>query len=98
MEPHASSSKGSNRVFGIPTGVLVILSVVGAALIAIFVFKVAAGTAITYGFIGLMVFSHLFMHGGHGAHGGHTDQPNSQISGGTQTDQDKTHTGHGGCH
>jgi hypothetical protein len=56
------------------------------ALLAVFVFKVAAGTVITYSFIGLMLVSHLFMHGGHGSHGGHSDQaqrqdPSSTVDG-----------------
>jgi hypothetical protein len=42
-----------------------------SALVALFVFKVALDTVLTYSFIGLMLFSHLFMHGGHGSHSGH---------------------------
>ncbi len=59
-----------DRPFRIHPAVWLIVAGIIAALAAIFVFKVAIGTVITYGFIGLMVLSHLFMHGAHGGHGG----------------------------
>jgi len=99
MEHHnTSSTSDTASQVRIPTAAWVLLAAVVIALIAIFVVKVAVGTVLTYGFLGLMVLSHLFMHRGHGAHGAHTNQANSRVSDDTQTDQDKTHTRHGGCH
>ena len=102
MEHHnTSSTSDTTSQIRIPTAAWVLLAAVVAALLAIFVFKVAVGTVVIYGFLGLMVLSHLFMHGGHGshgAHGAHSDQANSRVGDDTQTDQDKTHARHGGCH
>ncbi len=62
------------------------------ALVAIFVFNVALSTVVNYGFIALMVGSHLFMHGGHGGHQ-HNATPN------TDENNKNEHAGHsGGCH
>ncbi len=99
MEHHnASSTSDTASQVRIPTAVWVLLAAVVAALLAIFVFKVAVGTVLTYGFLGLAVLSHLFMHGGHGSHGAHSDQSNSQADTKIDTDQKNTHAGHGGCH
>jgi high-affinity Fe2+/Pb2+ permease len=99
MEHHNTSlTSDTTSQVQIPTAVWVILAVVVAALIAIFVFKVAVGTVVTYGFLSLMLLSHLFMHGGHGSHGAHTNKANSQVGDNSTTDQDNTHAGHGGCH
>ena len=96
-----------DRPFRVPTAAWVAAAGLVAALVAIFVFKVAMGTVLVYGFIGLMVFSHLFMHGGHGSHGGHGGHAeNEQRTGaaanvggpaGAAESKDK-HAGHsGGC-
>ena len=101
MQHNSLPALAPDRRSRIPTALWVILAGLAAALVAIFVFKVAVGTVITFGLIGLMMFSHLFMHGGHGshgAHGAHSDQANSRVGDDTQTDQDKTHARHGGCH
>ncbi len=67
---HTPSTITPDRPFRIHPAVWLIAAGIIAALAATFVFKVAVGTVITYGFIGLMAISHLFMHGGHGGHGG----------------------------
>lgn len=69
--PHTPSTITPDRPFRIHPAVWLIAAGLIAALAAIFVFKVAVGTVITYGLVGLMILSHLFMHGGHGSHGGH---------------------------
>lgn len=67
-----------------------------AALVAIFVFKVAVGTVITYSFIGLMLISHLFMHGGHSQRAGTPANRDGTADGPQSRDE---HNGHsGGCH
>ena len=95
MEHHSSSSMVSDRKLRIPAVAWVMLAGSAVVLLAIFVFKVSVGTIAIYGFIWLMVLSHLFIHGGHGAQ---SDQANSRAGDDTQTDQDKTHARHGGCH
>jgi hypothetical protein len=95
----------------IPTAAWVITGALVAALVAIFVFKVAVSTVITYGFLGAMILSHLFMHGSHGGHGGHANHaghaggaqtaPSASVdgpanAGQTGSDQQAGHTG--GCH
>lgn len=64
-----STSPEEDRKFPVKT--LLVAAVIIAAAVAILVFNVPIGTVLTYGFLGVMVFSHFFMHGGHGAHGGH---------------------------
>ena len=98
MEHHTSTSAGFPRLLGIPSVVWVILAGVAAALIAIFVFKVATGTVLTYGFLSLMLLHHMFMHGGHGSHSTHGSQTNSQAIDEPDNDQNGAHAGHGGCH
>lgn len=68
--PHTPSTITPDRPFRIHPAVWLIAAGIIAALAAIFVFKVAVGTVITYGLVGLMIISHLFMHGAHGGHGG----------------------------
>lgn len=98
MEQHTSSSMVSDRRVLIPAIAWVMLTGLVVALLSIFVFKVAVGTVVTYGFIGLMVLSHFFMHGGHGSHGTHTNRADSQAGDGAKTDKYNSHAGHGGCH
>ena len=101
MEQHTSSSIVSDRRVRIPAVVWVMLAGIVAALLAIFVFKVAVGTVVAYGFFGFMVLSHLFMHGGHGSHGAHNSQTSSTAVGETNetnTNQKNNHAGRGGCH
>lgn len=62
------------------------------ALAAIFIFNVTVSTVVNYGFIALMVGSHLFMHGSHGGHQ-HNTTPNAAES------KENGHAGRsGGCH
>lgn len=64
---HHNTSSTSNIAsqVQIPTAVWVLLAAVVAALLAIFVFKVSVSMVVTYGFLGLMLLSHFFMHGRH---------------------------------
>lgn len=102
MEHHnISSTSDTTSQLRIPNAAWVLLAAVVVGLLAIFVFKMAVGTVVTYGFLGLMVLSHFFMHGGHGSHGSHgasTNQADSRVGEDTKTDQDNTHARHGGCH
>ena len=75
MEHHTSSTITPERPLRIPRAIWVIGAGLVAALLAIFVFKVAVGTVFTFSLFGLMAFSHLFMHGGHGSDSGHGDSP-----------------------
>ena len=69
-----------------------------AALVAIFVFNVALSTVAYFGFIALMVGSHLFMHGSHGGHGGSAGHQHGPASNAAESDKNE-HAGHtGGCH
>lgn len=100
MEHQSHSSTTPARRSGLPLAGWVALAGIAAALVAIFVFNVALSTVLIYGVVGLMFFSHLFMHGGHGAHGSHggssaTSSNDTDINAGQKTE----HTGHsGGCH
>ncbi len=100
--PHTPSTITPDRPFRIHPAVWLIVAGLLAALAAIFVFKVAVGTVITYAFLGLMLISHLFMHGGHGSHDGHGQHSNASVNkdGATDGTQSKDgHTGHSGsCH
>jgi len=104
---HPNSAITPDRPFRIPPAVWLIGAGFIAALVAVFVFKVAIGTVVTYSFIGLMLVSHLFMHGGHGSHGGHGDQdqrrePSANVDGPAREDSPASkddRTGQsGGCH
>lgn len=99
MEHQNHSSTTSARPFGLPLVGWIALAGIAAALVAIFVFNVATDKVLIAGLVGLMLFSHLFMHGGHGSHGGHSDStiPPSDID--TTAGQKSKPTGHsGGCH
>ncbi len=99
MEHHIDSGSAQEQLFRIPIAVWVIVLGLVAVLLAIFVFKVAVGTALTFGLIGLMVFSHLFMHGGHGSHSSHPGHAGTQSGTAPDVGQRNRHTGHsGGCH
>lgn len=63
----------SNK-FRIQPLLLIAISGLLAALVAIFVFKVAVGPVLNYGLIGAMILSHFWMHTGHTGHGGHQEQ------------------------
>ena len=104
---HPNSAMTPDRPFRIPPAVWLIAAGLIAALVAVFVFKVAIGTVITYSFIGLMLISHLFMHGGHGSHGGHSEEAQrrgapSNGDGSTResstTSKDDPTGQSGGCH
>jgi len=96
---HTASTTTSDRPFRIPTIVWLIAAGLVAALVAVFVFNVALSTVISYGLIGLMILSHLFMHGGHGSHGSHAGHAGTQSNADASADQKDTHAGHsGGCH
>lgn len=85
-----STSPEESRKF--PTKLLLVALVILAAAAAILVFDVPVGTVVTYGFLGLMLFSHFFMHGAHGGHDhgtmrsqqdsehSHADQGVSQVN------------------
>ena len=105
--PHTPSTITPDRPFRIHPAVWLIVAGLVAALAAIFVFKVAVGTVISYGFIGLMALSHLFMHGGHGSHGGHGAEPQGReakanadgSASETPSESNDERAGHsGGCH
>lgn len=99
MMEHTTSTAHSARPFRIPTAAWVIAAGLVAAFVAVFVFDVAFSTVLSYGLIGLMIFGHLFMHGGHGSHGDHAGHTSAQNSTDTNTDQKDEHAGHsGGCH
>ena len=98
MEHHTSSTITPERPLRIPRAIWVIGAGLVAALLAIFVFKVAVGTVFTFGLFGLMAFSHLFMHGGHGSHGSHGDSPPASGPDANVDQQDKPSGHSGGCH
>ncbi len=101
MENPISSLPISATIRSIPRVVWFLLAGFVVALVAIFVFKVAVGTVVSYSFLGLMMFSHLFMHGGHGSHSSHgaqSGQVNSQLVDNTDPGQKDSSTGHSGCH
>lgn len=52
----------------IPVKTLLVAVIIFAAAAAILVFKVPWTAVLYYGFFGLMLFSHFFMHGSHGGH------------------------------
>jgi hypothetical protein len=51
-----------------PLKALLAAMVILAAAAAILVFNVPITTVLSYGFLGLMLFGHFFMHAGHGDH------------------------------
>jgi len=66
-----------------------------AALVAIFVFNVTLNTVVSYGFIALMLGSHLFMHRSHGGHGGHAGHQSGSASNPAEANTNE-HSGHSG--
>ena len=74
---HNPSSFSSVRI---PTAVWIVVAAVLAGGIAIFVFKVAIGTVLSFGLFGFMMLSHLFMHGNHGSHGNHSENNTIPVS------------------
>src|SRR3990170_8688293 len=83
-----SSDTGATR--RIPPALWIVLAIACASILAVFVFKVAAGTVLTYAFIAFMGLGHMFMHGGHG-HAGHAEGDQSRdrqgrASSGADTD------------
>jgi len=77
MESHPSVTDRSLRI---PPIVWFLGLGLIAALVAIFVFNVALSTVAYFGFIALMVGSHLFMHGGHGGHGNSQGHQHDAVS------------------
>lgn len=87
---HSSSTPEETRKFPVTTLLIAIVLLVAAAAILVFNFPVS--TVLTYGFLGLLLFGHFFMHGSHGGHNhgtsnaklnsehDHSDQEASQIS------------------
>ncbi|MEW5959493.1 MAG: hypothetical protein AB1801_17350 [Chloroflexota bacterium] len=100
MEHQTHSSMTPARRFGLPLAGWIVLAGVAAALVAIFVFNVATDKVLIAGLVGLMLFSHLFMHGGHGSHGSHggsSATPSNDTD--AKVEQKSKHTSHsGGCH
>ena len=84
-----------DRPFRIPRIVWILGAGLIAALVAIFVFKVAVSNVVYYGFFLLMMGSHFFMHGSHGGPSGHQHGSTSN----TGESNKNEHSGHtGGCH
>jgi hypothetical protein len=96
-------STTDDRPVRIPRAVWIVGGGLLIALVAIVIFKVPFSTVAYFGFIALMMGSHLFMHGGHGGHGSHS-QPNNPPANSIDTaadtaqpeDQATRHSG--GCH
>jgi fatty acid desaturase len=66
-----------------PLQALLAAMVILAAAAAILVFNVPMTTVLSYGFLGLMLFGHFFMHAGHGSHdhgASPTQQPDESSS------------------
>ena len=96
---HTPSTITPDRPFRIHPAVWLSAAGLIAALVAIFVFKVAIGTVLTYGFVGLMLISHLFMHGSHGGHGGHGGAPANKDGATSDTQSKDGQAGNSGsCH
>lgn len=97
MNP-GTSNASSAPTTRIPTAAWVVVAALAAGLAAVFVFNVPISTVFTFGLIGLMLFSHLFMHGSHDGHGGH-DQHGAQGAQVSQTSESHgnvqgEHSGH----
>jgi len=78
MNPGTSSAT-SGAATRIPTAAWVVVAALAAGLVAVFVFNVPISTVFSFGLLGLMAFSHLFMHGSHGGHDQHGAQ-GAQVS------------------
>ena len=97
MESHPSVTE-TDRPMRIPPIVWFLGLSLIAALAAIFVFKVNLNTVASYGFIALMLGSHLFMHGSHGGHGSHAGHQSGVGDNAPEANKNE-HAGHsGGCH
>lgn len=86
--PNASTGATTH----IPTAAWVVVAALAAGLAAVFVFNVPISTVFTFGLIGLMLFSHLFMHGSHGGHDQHGGQ--GDHSGHGPQNAEASHSGH----
>lgn len=95
MEEH---SHISDRPLRIPPIVWFLGVGLIAALVAIFVFNVAVNTVVYYGFIALMLGSHLFMHGAHGGHGSPAGHDHNSVSNTSESNQNDRSNHSGGCH
>jgi len=84
--------------FRIPPFVWVLVAGVLIGGIAILVFKVAVGTVISYGFFGIMMLSHFFMHGNHGSHNNRSDNNTLQSGPGDQQSSQDNKGHSSGCH
>ena len=80
--PSTITSEESHKI---PVKTLLVAFVILAAAAAILVFKVPWTTVLYYGFFGLMLSSHFFMHG---SHGGHNHNASNE-----QQDSEHSHTG-----
>ncbi len=89
MESH---SLETNRPVRIPPIVWLLGLGLIAAVVAIFFFNIAFSTVAYYGFFGLMIGSHLFMHGSHGGHQ-HNTTPNA-----VEPNENDSARRSGGCH
>lgn len=95
MESHHSATDRPTRV---PPIVWFLGLGLIAALVAIFIFNVAFGTIVYYGFFALMIGSHFFMHGSHGGHGNSAGHQHGPVSNAAESNKDE-HTEHpSGCH
>lgn len=77
---HSSTSSDGFRKFPVKT--VLVAAAILAAVAAILVFNVPVTTVLTYGFLGIVLFGHFFMHGSHGGHdhGASRSQENSEHS------------------
>ncbi len=91
MNP-GTSNASSGSAARIPTAAWVAVAAVAAGLAAVFVFNVPISTVFTFGLIGLMAFSHLFMHGSHGGHDQHGAQ--GAHAGHGPQNAEGSHSGH----
>lgn len=91
----------SNKIH-IPTVGLIAIIGLLTALVAIFVFKVALGTVLTYGLLAAMMLSHFWMHAGHGNHKDHQEHtdstnPSNSLNPVLVENDDQPNRSHG-CH
>jgi fatty acid desaturase len=86
---HISNSTSPEESRKFPVKTLLVTVVILAAAVAVFVFNVPVLTVLSYGFLGLMLFGHFFMHGSHGGHD-HSASPSQQNSEHNHTDPNVT--------
>lgn len=84
--------------FRIPPFVWVLAAGVLIGGIAILIFKVAVGTVISYGFFGIMMLSHFFMHGNHGSHNNRSGNNTLQSGPSEQQGNQDSKSNSGSCH